>query len=844
MGKRTKHGAHAHHARALPPRAAQVTPTPSLKVTHNDVPELLWPSELALLPARLPSRIKVLTLDCFDTILWRDVAQPIDVFFDLAQSPVMRRHGLTAGMRIKAEAKARSHRRLRDGSVEVSLRDIYTTALPHAGGEEIDALIAAEIEAEARACKAYPATVALIRAAHARGLAIHVVSDTYLESSQLRALLQRCLPADAADLITQVFCSCETGVSKARGMFTRVLPKLGVAPATVAHLGDHPVADFTAARAAGVSGIRLRQHDAQMDELHRLTAVAGGVALPSLRNTQAFPMPYRGAFGALSGVPRDAATTLGALTIGPVMHAFAHYLHREWTTLCQHHPSVKMAFLMRDGHLPERAFAAWHEAQGLTPPAAPRLAISRFIAFGASLRNQADVDAYLAAFIGSRRFADFARQLLLPDDVASDIVKAAQAASNPEAEFVRLVHRPQTLDCIFRASTALRARLIRYLEQAAGLKRGDTLVFVDLGYEGTAQRLLAPVLRDEMDVKLIARYLIASPTVGWEQQRAGLIDASWCDERAMMALVRYIALLEDLCTAGGASVIDYTEDGEPVMGQKTTPAAQVDAIAPVQQAAIDFVRKACVHFKTTGEVLDTPALARHCLATLTRLLHAPTSGEINYLAGFQLDMGLGTDIDLKLFDLDAGQRALRERGLIYMEENLSGMRMNTPHELRASGLELALTHLAQNRFALDLHAEDLRLQHESIPVIVLRGEAHTRSNQFAHATHEGWFALHVPAGTGDMTIALALGEVYRSVQIDSVRRLALAQLHAQSGEQSEDASHQVELDGINLQYGGVALCEHKNALLVIHPLPQAATKPFLYRIVLRPLARRDNTLSA
>ena len=90
-------------------------------------------------------------------------------------------------------------------------------------------------------------------------------------------------------------------------------------------------------------------------------------------------------------------------------------------------------------------------------------------------------------------------------------------------------------------------------------------------------------------------------------------------------------------------------------------------------------------------------------------------------------MGLGTDVDLKLFDIEAGRRALRERRLIYMKENLTGMRINTPHELRSAGLELAITHFAQSRFALELHAKDLRLHHESIPVIALRGDAHTKS---------------------------------------------------------------------------------------------------------------------
>lgn len=149
---------------------------------------------------------------------------------------------------------------------------------------------------------------------------------------------------------------------------------------------------------------------------------------------------------------------------------------------------------------------------------------------------------------------------------------------------------------------------------------------------------------------------------------------------------------------------------------------------------------------------------------------------------------------------------------------------------------MALTHFAQNRFALDLNAEDLRLRRETIPVVALRETQHTRQIIEAHATFEGWFVLQVPAGSGDLTVALALGANYRSLQINSVSRVPLARLHSDVGKQAEDASDQVQLDGITLLDGGVALCERDDALLTIHPTPQA--RPTICRVVFRPLARR------
>ena len=39
--------------------------------------------------------IKVLSLDCFDTILWRGVAQPTDVFFAMCNDPLFKKLGIT-----------------------------------------------------------------------------------------------------------------------------------------------------------------------------------------------------------------------------------------------------------------------------------------------------------------------------------------------------------------------------------------------------------------------------------------------------------------------------------------------------------------------------------------------------------------------------------------------------------------------------------------------------------------------------------------------------------------------------------------------------------------------------
>src|SRR5690606_6400011 len=193
-------------------------------------------AELPGLLDRAPDQVSLLSLDCFDTVVWRDVQAPADIFAEL---PIA---GGGAWARTRAEDKARKAARLA-GRAEVTIRDIYRVLMPAAADAQIAAAIEAELAAEHRHCFAFAPTVALMRPAEARGLDIAIVSDTYLDEARLRALIAATAGADVLALIDRVFCSSAHGRTKATGLFEAVLSELGVAPGAILHVGDNPVAD-------------------------------------------------------------------------------------------------------------------------------------------------------------------------------------------------------------------------------------------------------------------------------------------------------------------------------------------------------------------------------------------------------------------------------------------------------------------------------------------------------------------------------------------------------------------------------------------------------------------------
>src|SRR2546423_997925 len=87
-------------------------------------------SELISLFNTYADNIKVLSLDCFDTLLWRKTSAPQDVFYDLQNRPAFKKLGYNAVMRINSETNARKKKVIQDYLNEVKLNEIYRNMFP------------------------------------------------------------------------------------------------------------------------------------------------------------------------------------------------------------------------------------------------------------------------------------------------------------------------------------------------------------------------------------------------------------------------------------------------------------------------------------------------------------------------------------------------------------------------------------------------------------------------------------------------------------------------------------------------------------------------------------------
>jgi len=795
--------------------------------------------------------IRAITIDCFDTLLWRSVAAPTDVFFDLVRHPVAAAINMTGFDRVTAEISARQLASLRSQTIEVTLAEIYAeeNLQVELSAEQREQLIEAELVAEEKTCFAFPPFVELIRAAKAKNLQIYIVSDTYLREAQLRRLLGKALPAGVLELVDGIFCSNEYRRGKPAGLFQDVLAKTGLKPSDLLHIGDNLTSDFDAPRAAQIQALHFVQQEHYVEQILRMQGLAYSMQHGAIRGSEALESPFRGVL-ASQPQPPDPARVLGYVGAGPLLYSFGRYILDELEQLRAAGKKVKPLFLLRDAFLPQQVCNAL-----AGEPVGAAVSISRFAAQAAAFRTLHDVDEYLVRNTKHNRFDAMSRQLLLPAQMAKEIIRKAERHEKPNNEFMRQVRKPEVLKTIFARSKQHRDRLFLHINARLPIERGDTVVLVDLGYVGTVQKILEPIFREELGIEMVGRYMIAAPTQGWTRSRKGLIDADMVDYRAIAVLLRNhnVALVEDICTTDMVSVTLYDEKGDPVQEGNSISSAQHSRIATIQRHCLDFCADAEAFFRRIGRFPSRAMLRASALGAVTRMLFFPSELEVECLESFRIDLNLGTNDTFQLFNRERGLKGLQRRGLFSVEKTAE-MRTNYPIELRSASLTLALTLLATGRFSLEFTQHDLTLRREKLKVLFLRADGSSSKEIDAVATYDGYFALVVPFGDGSLNLGIVFGSKYSWVQIESVQAIRTDYVYSESESMfAKDIFGQIQHDGMVQRAPGIFECTSPAAFLV--PLPpklsempklqgESAARSMVCRIVFRPLVRREATAPA
>ncbi|TDB92708.1 HAD family hydrolase [Actinomadura sp. 7K534] len=598
----------------------------------------------------------VLSLDIFDTVLWRRVPRPTDTFALLASrlrdaglSPPWVTDATLRRMRIAAERDARSSRDAL--GTEVSLFDIWR-AMPDGvfGAAPLERLVEAEVGLERELTVVDLDVAEVVQAARKQDVPVVLVSDTYFTEEQLARLLDR--PELGPMEGVRIFRSNQHGTDKASGLWEIVLRDLGRSPEQIVHIGDHEIADHEVPARLGVRTVHYRRLDEpylEVLEREKEPVEALGDHAPGLDERDGdFGLTSLRAKAVHAGVPfstsaLDVAYRYGAGVLGPVLTGFA-----EWAAWKAHEAGTRRLWCsMREGELLSRLINEAARARGWDVEAKP-VWLSRFVTSLAGL-DPYDTDA-VHAFIRTGYRLTVRQALavlgLQPGDVPGLAAELDTVIDNGDiADRVAraLTETPHLCNRLAVTVTAVRERLIRSLRDAGALDgaaeggpAGGELTLVDLGWGGTIQRLLARALHiARIDVRVSGLYL-ATDDRAERVYMAGLRAEGYLAQAGHPAHVagtvtRSPEIVEQCVNALCGSLVGFTEDGAPVLAETSDSPSQNAERRTVQDGILAFQHTWNRYVEASGGAwpdLARPRAARERLARiLVAALESPTPDE-------------------------------------------------------------------------------------------------------------------------------------------------------------------------------------------------------------------------
>ena len=655
-GESRRDGNHAE------PGPEEVVQPPSALQAHLGVSSL-WLADESLSLIRDGAWLErgaplVVSLDIFDTVLFRRCATPADVFMVLGERlaalgslPKGMTSGQFAELRKLAERKTREVFHSRAGTREVTINQIYASLVTSQDVSlSAEDLIALELETEKKLCFLNPAMLSLIRDLTSAGKQVAFISDTYWSESQLLDLLGSCsVPYVTPD---HVFSSGDRRVGKYTGdLFKLVLRKLSLDPHELAHVGDNYDSDCAGAGMAGVQSCHYypgNEYTAMVSFREERTSGkhvlsdAGGIA--SLRVLAQRLCADRTA-------DEKPFFRCGAYVLGPVLAAYADWCVQQFSEF----GVTKVLSLMREGEfladLTSNAASAVDYDIDIIPCYVSRQATAiagvetvneRTLRKALWRREPPSVAQFCSTFGIEPELLGFAES-----DESANLDDDALIKSTIE----RMLHEPVKARIGWLASEA-RSLIVSYVKQLVGGDLPTRIGLIDIGWNGTIQGNLQKALDStRRSSRLVGCYLGTSIDAVSLLLEHHVIRSFLCgagvNPWAIEPLVRSPEILEQSLSARVGTTVGYQQHADsvvrPVLEECRLDDLEWRKKKALQDGIATFQHLWLEVFGQSGQQPGEGLPASDALARiLARLIEWPTGDEAYHLGSLHHDDNFGS----------------------------------------------------------------------------------------------------------------------------------------------------------------------------------------------------------
>jgi FMN phosphatase YigB (HAD superfamily) len=608
---------------------------------------------------------RALFTDVFDTVLWRRLPDPEDLFTrlghrlhdagNLHESLTGDAYGI---LRRRAEHEARTITGETISSPEARLHEIHER-IPewvHPGLARPE-VVALEVALEREITLPDLDVAAVLRYANSRDVPVVAGSDTYLSAEQLSELLVQ--PGLEDIRWHAVLTSSDQRVNKAGKLFDRALERVECDFESIIHLGDNPEADVVPSQGRGITPIYLERRDPQLAAIvEQEERFAHPAARPMTDRPVRHPRPV--ALGdsvltqlrAKAGRHPELATVpsalqpfwrYGAQVLGPAFTGFAEWTAREAAAL----GTGRLMCLMREGSFLGELVDNAACANDLPLDTRP-LNLNRHLATLAAI-GSADRADFLS-LLETRSAAPLGRLLgtlgIDPARVPELRPHLGFPSSDATARdaLIRALEDPALQALVAARAATLRERVVRAIERDAP---DGPLLVCDLGWGASIQRRIVTILKQaDVDREVVGFYMVthegASTTVAAGAQVRGYLANIGAPEAACRAIVRSPEILEQVCMPDHGSQTDLTADLEPIFAANPLGPRQTTEAGAVRAGILAFQRD-YHRYRDQVEGLDDLAdLGLELAPQIARSVAAPTADEATRFGAWEHDENQGS----------------------------------------------------------------------------------------------------------------------------------------------------------------------------------------------------------
>ena len=591
--------------------------------------------------------IDILSLDIFDTLLWRKIPSPEDLFLILGKSlkeegwliPAVSSESF-AQLRISAEQSARLEKEYALKTTEVTLPEIYwqlqslfiqlstdqMLAKDSKGiyDSDVSTVVEKEVALEQELIQFDQNIFNLILYARQKNIRIVLVSDTYFEESHILQLLESaCLLPNPPILpyIHRLFLSCECGCDKKDGLFLQVIKDLNVNPRKILHIGDNYKRDVLPAAELGIKTLYYQKYEAAFEEILErewtqdsfkrerfLDRKEGDFGITSLRTKIAHYVD-------LLHLKREDQFfwKYGATILGPVLLGFVHWIYSQ----CSAMKESQVFCLMREGKLYAELIERFAPCFPEHKLEAKHLWVSRLFITHASIgyAHQSELMKTMNAFLEQFTIENFCSYLGLNIDNMPKWSRYRHVMLEDPAlrkKFILdLIRNPSLRHQIIQTASAKRERFLKYFSGLTHLSSPAQMTLVDVGWNGSAQGAMQQILHlTGSPLKLHGLYLGTTETTNTDLLR-GIIREGYlfrgghppCNN----AHKKGCYVLEQTATAetGVGSLQDIDEDGNIITSPLLIPPKQKKQAELVQKGIFALFDLAASYLKSGAMVLNS-----------------------------------------------------------------------------------------------------------------------------------------------------------------------------------------------------------------------------------------------